>query len=176
MAIPIYTGGGHLYADAPRQPAIQLIDSGMESTYAGMGQSVETRVYLQPGLLLTIGSEGTAVLQLQQDLNDLGFPVGPEDGVYGPQTADGVETFQRSGRRITIDGIVGPETKQKLTDWMLSSLDVEIRPPESTVSQPGSETPTGSDTGGTDWGTVLRVGGIAAGVGLTALYFINQRG
>ncbi len=53
-----------------------------------------------PGYNLTVGSSGTKVRQLQEQLNRIAknFPAIPTvtaDGIYGEQTAQAVETFQR---------------------------------------------------------------------------------
>ena len=53
-----------------------------------------------PGYDLTIGSRGSKVLQLQQQLNRIkrNYPALPgvsEDGIYGPGTAEAVRTFQQ---------------------------------------------------------------------------------
>lgn len=53
-----------------------------------------------PGRALTVGDRGNKVLQLQQQLNRIGrnYPALPyinPDGVYGTQTANAVEVFQR---------------------------------------------------------------------------------
>ncbi len=53
-----------------------------------------------PGYDLTIGTRGSKVLQLQQQLNRIkrNYPALPgvtEDGIYGPGTAEAVESFQR---------------------------------------------------------------------------------
>ncbi len=53
-----------------------------------------------PGYDLTIGSRGSKVLQLQQQLNRIkqNYPALPgvaEDGIYGPGTAEAVRSFQQ---------------------------------------------------------------------------------
>ncbi len=50
---------------------------------------------------------GDDVQTLQHRLNLLGFATGKEDGIFGPETQQGVIEFQES-RRIAEDGIVGP--------------------------------------------------------------------
>lgn len=52
------------------------------------------------------------VESLQRDLNGLGFPCGPVDGVNGPATRTAVARFQLAygWRRITVDGLYGPQT------------------------------------------------------------------
>ncbi len=52
---------------------------------------------------------GNDVLELQQALGALGFPTGPEDGIFGAFTEDGVRKFQRN-MGLPSDGIVGAYT------------------------------------------------------------------
>jgi len=60
-------------------------------------------------LFLSIGAQGSSVVDLQQKLNTLRFPCGREDGFYGPATESAVIAFQKS-HNIVYDGIAGPET------------------------------------------------------------------
>lgn len=60
-------------------------------------------------MLLTIGSRGPAVTELQLALRNAGYSPGPIDGDFGPQTQSAVLRFQTS-KRIEVDGIVGPQT------------------------------------------------------------------
>ena len=67
--------------------------------------------------LLSIGSEGDGVVEVQQILTDMGYDLG-EDGVsgkYGKDTAKAVEKFQRDKKLKMIDGIVGIETSTMMT-------------------------------------------------------------
>ena len=53
-----------------------------------------------PGFDLTVGSSGSKVAQLQNQLNVIsrGYPLiqkVTEDGIYGQNTADAVKTFQK---------------------------------------------------------------------------------
>jgi peptidoglycan hydrolase-like protein with peptidoglycan-binding domain len=52
------------------------------------------------------------ISRMQADFNRLGFPSGPEDGVVGPATRTAVARFQLAygWRRITVDGMYGPQT------------------------------------------------------------------
>jgi peptidoglycan hydrolase-like protein with peptidoglycan-binding domain len=59
------------------------------------------------------GSRGAAVGQLQTRLKSLGFDPKGIDQIFGSNTDTAVRAFQRS-RRITVDGIVGPETWKHL--------------------------------------------------------------
>lgn len=56
---------------------------------------------------------GDDVLALQQRLLDLGFATGRADGIYGPQTEQGVRDFQHN-IGIPVDGTCGPATLKAL--------------------------------------------------------------
>jgi len=78
-------------------------------------------------LILKQGVAGAAVKALQEGLRTR-FPAYRSvvtirrgelisvDGVYGLQTAAWVKEFQRRSK-ITVDGIVGPETKTRLASF-----------------------------------------------------------
>jgi len=57
--------------------------------------------------------KGSTVRKVQRRLAKLGFAVGSIDGVYGPQTAAAVRSFQ-DGAGLTPDGEVGPDTMAAL--------------------------------------------------------------
>lgn len=56
------------------------------------------------------GSTGWRVGLLQHRLRGVGAYRGKVDKKFGPKTADGVRTFQRKRRQLTVDGVVGPQT------------------------------------------------------------------
>lgn len=58
------------------------------------------------------GARGNCVKSLQRALNVLGYNSGAPDGSFGPKTDQAVRSFQRFSR-ITVDGIVGPQTWSK---------------------------------------------------------------
>jgi peptidoglycan hydrolase-like protein with peptidoglycan-binding domain len=64
---------------------------------------------------LILGSRGSAVSQLQQDLTKLGFYSYSIDGWFGSKTRDAAVSFQKS-RGLKTDGIVGLKTKATLND------------------------------------------------------------
>jgi hypothetical protein len=74
-----------------------------------------------------VGSRGAAVSTLQSRLKALRFDPGPVDGIFGSQTERAVRAFQ-SARRLTVDGIVGPQT------W--GALDATAAPSPPPVSAP----------------------------------------
>ena len=67
--------------------------------------------------LLKRGSRGAEVRSLQVQLNTVlnANPKLTTDGVFGGQTQAAVKSFQ-SKARISADGIVGPQTRQKLSE------------------------------------------------------------
>lgn len=58
--------------------------------------------------MLSRGSKGDAVAELQRDLTALGYPLAI-DGAFGPATASAVMRFQKD-QGLRVDGIVGPAT------------------------------------------------------------------
>ena len=56
---------------------------------------------------------------VQDALTKLGYDPGTVDGKDGPKTQKAVREFQASAE-ITIDGIVGPDTRQALVDELES--------------------------------------------------------
>jgi len=63
--------------------------------------------------ILSIGSEGKAVAELQAALKLLGYYTGAVDGIYAESTANAVSVFQQTAG-ITVDGITGPTTWEHL--------------------------------------------------------------
>ncbi len=64
--------------------------------------------------VLKVGVRSSDVIQLQTELNFLGYGVGRADGIYGSKTKAGVIAFQ-SAYHLKVDGIVGPQTVAALT-------------------------------------------------------------
>ncbi len=62
------------------------------------------------------GMSGNEILELQQRLTDLGYYHGPVNGTFGPLTAEGVASFQRS-HGVSSVGYVGPSTRKALNAY-----------------------------------------------------------
>jgi N-acetylmuramoyl-L-alanine amidase len=52
---------------------------------------------------------------MQARLQNLGFEPGPVDNIAGPRTAGAVREFQQR-YKLTVDGIIGPETQSKMKE------------------------------------------------------------
>jgi N-acetylmuramoyl-L-alanine amidase len=78
--------------------------------------------------VLQRGATGNDVVELQARLQYIGLYKGKIDGIFGWGTYWGVRNFQKN-YGLTVDGIVGGKTKQKLTgiskyykDWVLEQI------------------------------------------------------
>ena len=89
---------------------------------------------------LTLGSRGSAVSQLQQDLTGLGFYTNSIDGSFGPKTQGAVMNFQKS-QGLKVDGLVGPITKATLN----AALTGIGSPPPVPVTPPVDNSPPASE-------------------------------
>jgi len=59
------------------------------------------------------GDTGVEVMQLQENLNQLGYSAGKADGSYGSQTVEAVKAFQKNNA-LTADGVAGSKTLKLL--------------------------------------------------------------
>ncbi|WP_407311225.1 NlpC/P60 family protein [Desulfosporosinus sp. SB140] len=74
--------------------------------------------------LLRIGSKGPDVVQLQTQLNYLGYNVGTTDGIFGSKTQGGVVAFQKA-KSLSVDGVVGPITANALNSAYAEKLHTD---------------------------------------------------
>ena len=63
--------------------------------------------------MLQVGSSGSQVKQMQQELQAAGLNPGPIDGVFGPHTLAAVKSYQAK-HNLQVDGVVGPKTLHAL--------------------------------------------------------------
>lgn len=70
---------------------------------------------------LALGSQGSAVTQLQKDLARLGFYSNSIDGSFGPKTNNAVISFQKS-QGLKTDGVVGPITRAALNKGLTAPV------------------------------------------------------
>lgn len=90
--------------------------------------------------MLTTGTGGEAVADLQRALALARHDPGPSDGDFGPRTEDAVRAFQRQ-RGLVVDGLVGPQTVGELTApflrRFLEGLEDVVAPVVSTLDNLG---------------------------------------
>lgn len=72
--------------------------------------------------LLKVGSTGTAVKTLQNNLNTLGYNCGTTDGIFGTNTKNAVKAFQKN-QNIEVDGIVGSVTAARISAALANEND-----------------------------------------------------
>lgn len=65
-----------------------------------------------PNKVLSQGSRGPAVKEIQRALKEIHFDPGVIDGIYGPNTEDAVRRFQMMYAALANDGIYGPNTRK----------------------------------------------------------------
>ncbi len=82
---------------------------------------------------LRLGSEGSAVSQLQKNLAALGFYAYGIDGSFGPKTYDAVVKFQKS-RGLKTDGVVGPITQAALKQALTGISAPKVSAPKVSAS------------------------------------------
>lgn len=105
---PATSGGGTSSGGSGNGSTSGSGSSGGGSSAAGLVSSISGYI--------RYGNQGSNVKKLQQALNALGFNCGKVDGIFGNKTLAAVKNFQKSskyGGAISVDGIVGPNTKKK---------------------------------------------------------------
>lgn len=98
------------YKDVPNPPFKQILSQDYEFPL-----NMQYLVTVKP-IALRNGMQGTNVLQLQKDLNKLGFLV-KEDSDFGPKTEIQVKSFQNK-TALKPDGIAGMQTLSKLKELL----------------------------------------------------------
>jgi GH24 family phage-related lysozyme (muramidase) len=94
-------------------------------------------------MILQIGSNGSAVAQMQLTLTQLGsagrfnLPVGPlgGTGTFGEKTEATVKAFQKKFG-LDVDGVAGPQTLEKI-DELRGDVIASVTPPISSESRDG---------------------------------------
>lgn len=95
--------------------------------------------------LLSNGSKGVRVLQMQERLRDLGYYGGLLDGAFGKQTQNALMLFQRTNG-LSADGILGKKTYAALYDAAAHPAPTATPAPEptDTPAPTASPVPTGT--------------------------------
>jgi hypothetical protein len=105
--------------------------------------------------MLQVGSSGSQVKQIQQELQAAGLNPGPIDGVFGPHTLAAVKSYQAK-HNLQVDGVVGPKTLHALATDGFS-----VNNPHAPAPAPGHPS-----TGGT---TALPPAGASHGAKVDAM-------
>lgn len=64
------------------------------------------------------GYQGNDVKRIQELLISAGYDPGPADGIYGPKTVAAVAAFQKAYGSLTVDGKIGPSTRDALAAYL----------------------------------------------------------
>ncbi|MBQ9299550.1 MAG: peptidoglycan-binding protein, partial [Clostridia bacterium] len=87
--------------------------------------------------LLSAGSKGVRVMQLQERLRDLNYYHGLIDGRFGSQTHSALVNFQRANA-LSADGVMGPKTYNALY-----SPEAVAAPDPTAMPVPGADAGNG---------------------------------
>ncbi|MFT3835891.1 MAG: peptidoglycan-binding domain-containing protein [Myxococcaceae bacterium] len=102
-------------------------------------QASLSSVSSDPATFLKAGSSGPQVAELQTMLKKAGFDPGSTDGKLGPKTEQALKAFQKANG-LSVDGIVGPETKAVLLGQPRPAAPAP-RPSAPSRANDGFETP-----------------------------------
>ncbi|MGC9506267.1 peptidoglycan-binding domain-containing protein [Baaleninema sp.] len=113
IATPVYTNTGSTTCVCPTPTTAATTPMPTPLPYRTTAASTPTTsastVATNDLPVLREGAEGSAVVELQILLQDLGFYQGDVDGVFGSRTADAVEAMQ-AAYGLDVDGVVGSAT------------------------------------------------------------------
>ncbi len=103
--------------------------------------------------LLRSGSRGEEVRQLQAALAELGYSLGPIDGIFGRQTELALRNYQRD-RGIIVDGLAGAQTMSMLRED-LKTKPVEVDKGHMHVVRPGETLHSIASRHGLTWADLM---------------------
>lgn len=110
------TDNPHSIGKAVSHGCIRMQNKDVEELFdlVPLGTMVKITGGASTSRILRLGvSYGTDVLDVQRNLQILGYYKGDLDGIYGPATAAAVRSFQ-ADKDLVVDGIVGPNTVESL--------------------------------------------------------------
>jgi L,D-transpeptidase ErfK/SrfK len=105
---------------------VRMFNKDVEELYemVPIGTLVKITGKVQTSRILRIGVPyGGDVIEVQRMLQTLGYYKGDIDGLYGPNTAAAVRSFQ-ADKDLVVDGIVGPNTLESLVQHVDEALGV----------------------------------------------------
>jgi len=108
-------GGGSYVFSVNGRPVSSTSENRRINSILCWGDTEETgNPHAVPTTTLRKGTKGEGVMWLQWQLTSLGYDCGTIDGDFGSKTLAAVKAYQKS-HGLTVDGIVGPVTRQSLT-------------------------------------------------------------
>lgn len=96
------------------------------SHYSGTGGGGGGSGYYSSPPVSVVPEDAMDISTIQRKLNELGYDCGVVDGVKGTKTRESIRNFQMD-YGLNIDGIVGPETKNRLESVDLSSIQKKLK-------------------------------------------------
>jgi len=112
--------------------------SGSTSTSSGSTSALHLTSHAFGSRLLSVGSRGTDVVDLQHDLTALGFTVSAS-GKFSHPTLISLRAFQRK-YHLTVDGVAGPTSISTLKRLLNSNLHITEAPETSGTALTASTT------------------------------------
>ena len=103
----VHIGGGTIIHCSVGVQYGKITDKGWTNYAIPKGMEETGKVVLRKG------SQGDAVKQLQEWLNQLGYDCGTADGKYGDKTANAVKRYQQD-HKLTAEGIAGDKTQASI--------------------------------------------------------------
>lgn len=105
-----------MQANTPQSSTAQSTSNQSTSNQSVSAQASATQIDLP---ILRNGVRGRAVVLLQQLLEAQSYRTGGIDGIFGSKTEQAVRTYQKNFG-LPQDGVVGPQTWDKLGDRLIN--------------------------------------------------------
>ncbi|MFC7320589.1 NlpC/P60 family protein [Halobacillus campisalis] len=110
-----------------------------ESVFAKADPSAADESSSSDSSILNDGDRGEDVKSLQSSLESKGYYTSSLDGIFGPLTEAAVEEFQ-ADNGLSVDGLVGPNTENKLSGSSEDSSNDNEQSSKDTESEDSSST------------------------------------
>ncbi|GAA0440081.1 hypothetical protein GCM10008983_16300 [Lentibacillus halophilus] len=106
-------------------------DTAKDNENSGNNQTDNTNDKVLPSITLTQGDRGNNVSSVQQTFNQLGYSL-TEDGLFDQNTAWAIKDFQAQIETLNVDGVYGPNTRDRLLQAVEGKLTIN---PGNGISQ-----------------------------------------
>lgn len=135
--------------------AQERIDFYRNNSQIALEEAAKSRT---PRPLLSLGAQGEAVTELQQQLKDLGYFQGEVDGIYDQTTQEAAIAFQ-SAQGLTADGQVGQNTWDSLDSALLAQIAREAEREEGQAENEDRQQESSGQRGIIGW-VMMGLGGL----------------